>query len=217
MPVIKNPQREAFALCIARGEEVTKSYAAVYPGHGIKDMKTLSVKASRLHTQPVIQARIAEMKEALSVRTHITQQRVLEELAKIGFSNAGDMVELGSDGKTTVDLSKLTSDQKAAISEIQIETDDKGKQRVRVKLHDKRAALMDIGKHLGMFREKIEVTGKDGGAIEVKNRLEVSLLDREEREMLKQMLLAIAERKAEREGSMRTINHQNLIEGDDAA
>ena len=209
MPVIKNPQREAFALCIARGEEVTKSYAAVYPGHGIKDMKTLSVKASRLHTQPVIQARIAEMKEALSVRTHITQQRVLEELAKIGFS--------GSDGKTTVDISKLTSDQKAAISEIQIETDDKGKQRVRVKLHDKRAALMDIGKHLGMFREKIEVTGKDGGAIEVKNRLEVSLLDREEREMLKQMLLAIAERKAEREGSMRTINHQNLIEGDDAA
>ncbi|CAB4156292.1 Terminase small subunit [uncultured Caudovirales phage] len=217
MPVIKNPQREAFALCIARGEEVTKSYAAVYPGHGIKDMKTLSVKASRLHTQPVIQARIAEMKEALSVRTHITQQRVLEELAKIGFSNAGDMVELGSDGKTTVDISKLSSDQKAAISEIQIETDDKGKQRVRVKLHDKRAALMDIGKHLGMFREKIEVTGKDGGAIEVKNRLEVSLLDREEREMLKQMLLAIAERKAEREGSMRTINHQNLIEGDDAA
>ena len=217
MPVIKNPQREAFALCIARGEEVTKSYAAVYPGHGIKDMKTLSVKASRLHTQPVIQARIAEMKEALSVRTNITQQRVLEELAKIGFSNAGDMVELGSDGKTTVDISKLTSDQKAAISEIQIETDDKGKQRVRVKLHDKRAALMDIGKHLGMFREKIEVTGKDGGAIEVKNRLEVSLLDREEREMLKQMLLAIAERKAEREGSMRTINHQNLIEGDDAA
>ena len=217
MPVLKNPQRESFALCIARGDEVAKSYAAVYPGHGIKDPRVLSVKATRLHKQPVIQARIAEMKEALSVRTNITQQRVLEELAKIGFSNAGDMVELDSDGKTTVDISKLTSDQKAAISEIQIETDDKGKQRVKVKLHDKRAALMDIGKHLGMFREKIEVTGKDGGAIEVKNRLEVSLLDREEREMLKQMLLAIAERKAEREGSMKTINHQNLIEGDDAA
>jgi len=217
MPVLKNAQRESFALCIARGEEVTKSYAAVYPGHGIKDVQILATKASRLHRQPVIQARIAEMKEALSVRTNITQQRVLEELAKIGFSNAGDMIELDSDGKTTVDISKLTSDQKAAISEIQIDTDDKGKQRVKVKLHDKRAALMDIGKHLGMFKEKIEVTGKDGGAIEVKNRLEVSLLDREEREMLKQMLLAIAERKAEREGSMKTINHQNLIEGDDAA
>lgn len=155
------------------------------------------------------------MKEALAVRTNITQQRVLEELAKIGFSNAGDFVELDSDGKTTVDMSKLTKDQKAAIAEIQIDTSPDGKQRVKVKLHDKRAALMDIGKHLGMFREKIEVSGPNGGAIEVKNKLEVSLLDKEERDMLKQMLLAIAERKAEREAGMRVVNAP-MIDYDDA-
>lgn len=215
MPALKNPQREAFALCIARGGEVAKSYVECYPGHGIKDAQVLAVKASRLHREPVIQARIAEMKEALAVRTTITQQRVLEELAKIGFVNAGDFVTLDEDGKTTVDLSKLTPDQKAAIAELQIDTAPDGRQRVKVKLHDKRAALMDIGKHLGMFREKIELTGKDGGAIEVKNKLEVSLLDREEREMLKQMLLAIAERKAEREAGMRTVNAP-MIEHDDA-
>lgn len=215
MPALRNPQREAFALCIARGGEITKSYAEVYPGHGCKSTDVLKVKASRLHLQPEIQARIAEMKEALAVRTTITQQRVLEELAKIGFANAGDMIELTEDGKTTVDISKLTKDQKAAIAEIQIDTSPDGKQRVKVKLHDKRAALMDIGKHLGMFREKIEVSGPNGGAIEMKNKLEVSLLDREERDMLKQMLLAIAERKAEREAGMRTVNPP-LLEHDDA-
>ena len=105
--------------------------------------------------------------------------------------------------------------KKAAIAEIQIDTSPDGKQRVKVKLHDKRAALMDIGKHLGMFREKIEVSGPNGGAIEVKNKLEVSLLDKEERDMLKQMLLAIAERKAEREAGMRVVNAP-MIDYDDA-
>jgi len=193
---------------------IGQAYAELYPGD--KAPSTIATKATKLHRQSTIQTRIVEIKESLAVRTNITQQRVLEELAKIGFANAGDMIELDADGKTTVDLSKLTKDQKAAIAEIQIDTDKKGKQRVKVKLHDKRGALMDIGKHLGMFREKIELTGKDGGAIEVKNKLEVSLLDREERDMLKQMLLAIAERKAEREAGMRTVNPR-MIEYDEDA
>lgn len=213
MPALKDARREAFALAVARGMPIGQAYAELYPGDKLP--ATVAQKASRLHKQPVIQARIVEMKEALSVRTSITQQRVLEELAKIGFVNAGDFVTVDSDGQTTVDISKLTPDQKAAIAELQIDTAPDGRQRVKVKLHDKRAALMDIGKHLGMFREKIELTGKDGGAIEVKNKLEVSLLDREEREMLKQMLLAIAERKAEREAGMRTVNAP-MIEHDDA-
>lgn len=204
MPALKNPQHEAFALALARGGEVTKTYADVYPGHGCKNMQVLSVKASKLHTSAPIQARIAEMKAALSVKTTITQQRVLEELAKIGFANMGDMIEI-QDGRSHVDIAKLTAEQKAAISEIQIDTSEDGKQRVKVKLHDKRAALMDIGKHLGMFREKIEVSGPNGGPITSVNTVEVSLLAKEERQMLKDMLLAIAERKAQRESEMRTI------------
>jgi phage terminase small subunit len=32
-------------------------------------------------------------------------------------------------------------------------------------LSDKRAALVDIGKHLGMFKEKVEMTGAEGGPL----------------------------------------------------
>jgi phage terminase small subunit len=42
---------------------------------------------------------------------------------------------------------------------------------LKVKLHDKRAALVDIGKHLGMFRERVELTGKDGNAIEFEQKV----------------------------------------------
>ncbi|ENO82074.1 hypothetical protein B447_05033 [Thauera sp. 27] len=40
------------------------------------------------------------------------------------------------------------------------------KEGLRVKFHDKRAALVDVGRHLGMFKDKVEHTGKDGGPIQ---------------------------------------------------
>jgi phage terminase small subunit len=33
---------------------------------------------------------------------------------------------------------------------------------IKIKLHDKLAALADVGKHLGMFTQSVEHTGKDG-------------------------------------------------------
>ena len=36
---------------------------------------------------------------------------------------------------------------------------------LEVKTHDQRAALIDLGKHLGMFSNKVELTGKDGGPV----------------------------------------------------
>jgi len=208
MPVLKNAKHESYALALARGAEVTKTYAEIYPGHGCKDMKILSVKASRLHKSPSIQNRISEIRQALAVRTTITQQKVLEELAKIGFANYGDFIKINEDGQTTVDVNSLTKDQMAAIAEMQVDTTKDGKQRVRVKLHDKRAALMDIGKHLGMFREKVEVSGPNGGPIQTQNSLEVSLLAKEERDMLRQILMTMTERRAERErNEMKTIEH----------
>ena len=62
---------------------------------------------------------------------------------------------------------------------------------------------------MGMFREKIEVSGPNGGPIQTQNAIEVSLLAKEERDMLRQILLVAAERKAERERQeMKTIEHQ---------
>lgn len=192
------------------GKPVIKSYLEVWRGDAKLPATSVSQKANRISTNPEVRNRIAEIRAQMATRTSITAQRVLEELAKIGFANAGDMIEVGEDGLSTVDLKKLTPEQKAALSEIEIITNPDGKQRVKVKLHDKRAALMDIGKHLGMFREKVEVTGPDGGPIQTASAIEVSLLNREERGMLKEILLAIAERKAarERDDSM-TIDHRS--------
>ena len=38
--------------------------------------------------------------------------------------------------------------------------------RIKFKLHDKLNALEKLGKHVGMFKEKVEVTGADGGPVQ---------------------------------------------------
>lgn len=125
--------------------------------------------------KPQIAKAISEAQVKRAIRTEITADRVLEELAKIGFSNMQDYIRTTDDGDAFVDLSNLTREQAAAISEITVEdfTDGRGKdardvRKVKFKLSDKRAALVDIGKHLGMFIERRELTGKDGGPIETR-------------------------------------------------
>jgi hypothetical protein len=73
-----------------------------------------------------------------------------------------DFASVDGKGSPSLDCSKLNRTQWAAVNQIKV--DDDG--AVTLKLYDKRAALVDLGKHLGMFTEKHEHTGKDGGPIE---------------------------------------------------
>jgi phage terminase small subunit len=116
--------------------------------------------ASKLFSRPEAQQYLNELRKPVVEKAQITAQMVLEELAKIGFANIADFVKATPGGDPYIDLSKMTREQAAALSEITIDDymDGRGEdarevKRVRVKLADKRAALCDIGKHLGMFRE----------------------------------------------------------------
>ena len=98
--------------------------------------------------------------------TGVNKAKVIAELAKIGFSNMLDYVTINARGEAYADLSKLTRDQAAAIVEVTSEIYMEGEgdeakpvKRTKFKLADKRAALVDIGKELGMFVKKVEVGG----------------------------------------------------------
>ncbi len=149
--------------------------------------------ASRIGPELLGKTCIAEaIQKALAERakrTQITADRVLQELAKIGFANMADYMRVGPYGDPILDFSALTRDQAAALVEVTVEdfVDGRGEdardvRRVKFKLADKRAALVDIGKHLGMFVERKEVTGKDGGPIQVADSIDLSKLTDEELE-----------------------------------
>jgi phage terminase small subunit len=107
---------------------------------------------------PEIEKGLAEQRQKITSYTEITVERVVAELAKIGFANIGSFITVDADGDPRTTFKNIGPDQFAAVSEITTDriisgpAEDKQEvKRVRVKLHDKRAALVDLGKYLGIF------------------------------------------------------------------
>jgi phage terminase small subunit len=134
--------------------------------------KTAQVQGSRLLTNVMVSAAISETQSKRFQKLGITAERVLDELALLGFANMMDYITVGTNGEAKVDLSRLTREQAAAIGEIAVEEftertgeDEAGKptyenvKRTRFKLTDKRAALVDLGRHLKLFTDKVEYRG----------------------------------------------------------
>ncbi len=133
-------------------------------------------KSRDLSTQPDIWDAVNAAIEARSERTKVKADQVVGELARLGFSNMGDYVSLTSDGAPFIDLSKLSREQWAAISEVTVEDFMEGRgedarqvRRVKVKLHDKRGSLDLLGRHFGLFPNRHHVSAPDGGPVNVRN------------------------------------------------
>lgn len=157
--------------------------AAVAAGYALSGAK---VRANEILNRPHVKAEIARRLEMRDKRSAKTLDDVIAELEKIAFANTIDFSRLTPDGDMIPDFSNLTRDQAAAISEIETHTYMEGKgddarevKRVKVKLFDKKGALVDLGKHHGGFvtKTKNEHTGPDGLPIEVDNRIVVTYVD----------------------------------------
>lgn len=171
MPALRNPKHEAIVQAyIADPERVGwRAYRAVHPD---ATQRSAENGWSRLVRRAEVRDRINELLTAVAEKTAektaITAAAVIDELAKIGFSNMADYMQIGADGRPYLDFSGLTRDKAAAIQELVVETrpdpigaaSDEGPPpeilKVRFKLADKRAALVDLGKHLGLFKERVE-------------------------------------------------------------
>jgi hypothetical protein len=126
-----------------------------------------------------IAAEIEKARIKRAERTELTQDWVVEELRKIAGANMLDYMKSTPAGDPYLDFSALTRDQGAVLAEVTVEdfVDGRGEdaravKRVKFKLHDKRAALVDLGRHLGMFDAKhkqpeaaVEVTGEELRAV----------------------------------------------------
>ena len=79
----------------------------------------------------------------------ITGNRVLRELAAIGFASMADLCHWSTEGIELLHSGQLTKEQTAAIAEISESSTGKG--AVRIKTHAKLKALEMLGRHLGIF------------------------------------------------------------------
>ena len=100
-------------------------------------------------TKPNISEAIAKAMAERSRRTGVNQDRVLQELAKIAFAKITDAV----DPKTATVREYASEDDLACIQSIKIKPNEFG---TEIKMYDKRSALVDLGKHLGLFNSDKE-------------------------------------------------------------
>jgi phage terminase small subunit len=161
--------------------DLNATQAAIRAGYSAKTAGAVGHENLR---KPEIADAIAGAQQKRSARTEITQDMVLRELAKIGFADMRkllrwtgnlpkmDVEKAEETGEVSIscanfvqlfDSDELPEDIVGAVAEISQTKDG----ALKVKLHDKQAALVNIGRHLGMFKDRVEHTGKDGGPIEI--------------------------------------------------
>ena len=160
----------------------TRAYRVAYPS--VKKDETAASAAARMLRNVKVAKYITERMEDRQKRTEITQDMVLQELAAIAFSKASDYAKVvekqataevngnivplvGEDGAPilyrTVELElteNLTEEQQRALGTIK-----KGRDGLEQKPCDKVKALELLGRHLGMWNDKINVEGQ----VEAKN------------------------------------------------
>jgi len=93
-------------------------------------------------------------------RIEITQDAVVQELACIAFGNISDVAEW--EGEHVKVLSSSTRSKRVLAAVAGVSETQHG---LTVRMHDKQAALLNLGKHLGMFREKVELEVRDGASV----------------------------------------------------
>lgn len=117
--------------------------------------KTANEQGARLLANVSIQEAISKVMAERSRRTGINQDRIVQELARIAFVKITDVVD--PDGEINTNAS---DDDLACIESYKVEDSDSvngSSSKREVKLASKIKALELLGKHVGMWNDKIQV------------------------------------------------------------
>lgn len=132
--------------------DLNATQAAIRAGYSVK---TANEQGSQNLAKLSIQQAIAEQMAERSKRTGINQDRVVLELAKIALVKMTDIVD--NQGRIKADASP---DDLACIESVKYkesESDTGSSVEREVKIASKLKALELLGKHLGMWNDKLDV------------------------------------------------------------
>jgi phage terminase small subunit len=159
-----NPKQQRFVDEYLVDLNATK--AAIRAGYS---EKTAGQQAFDLLKKPEIQDAIEVAQKSRQQRTHITQDRVLQELARIAFFDPRKLLDESGNPRSLTDLDDDTAAAVAGLDLLE-EYRGSGDEREFVgyvkkfKIADKNTALTNAMRHLGMLNDKLQL----GGGITVK-------------------------------------------------
>lgn len=144
--------------------DLNATQAAIRAGYS---KRSAEMQASRLLRNDKVKKFLETNSKKIADKLEISAERVLNELAKLAFYDARKMFD---DDGNPIHISRLDDNAAASIVGVEVVTrgnDDHGYADImKVKLADKKGALELLGKHLKLFTDKVEHTGKDGAPLE---------------------------------------------------
>jgi len=135
---------------------------------------TANEQGSRLLTYVSVRSAIEEAKKKRQERVEITQDRVLQELARIAFF---DLRKLYREDGSLKPVSELDDDSAAVLASIEVVESNRGGQDgessaleyvKKAKVFDKGTALTLAMRHLGMLNDKLTVDANVKGSVSYK-------------------------------------------------
>lgn len=173
--------------------DLNATAAAGRAGYGTKNANKVGPE---LLTKPFVAAAIQREMGARAERTLVTADRVIAEFARLAFADMGKFMKIEG-GEARVDFQALEGGDTACISEITQDEYVEGRgedarevKKTKIKLHDKMGALQALAKHLGLFTDRVELTGRDGGPINVQGGVSSLLRAAQQLDAVKPRLIA---------------------------
>lgn len=152
----KLSNKEEF-FCKEYTKDLNGSQACIRAGYSARSAKE---QASRLLTKDNIQARLKELLSERAERCEITADMVLKEYAKIAFIDIREFYHEDGRLKLPHEMSDAAAASLSSIEvdeiwgyDIMLEAQVKQGETKKIRMHNKLAALQDVGKHLGMFEK----------------------------------------------------------------
>ncbi len=150
MPKLTDKQRLFVAEYLV---DLNATQAAIRAGYGTK---AAAVTGHENLRKPNIAAAVQVAMQERIARTEVTADRVVKELARLGFTDMRDFVEWGKDGVLKFKPSEeLSDDDGPAVTEVKLTPTQYGT-TMQIKLGHKDSALRALAEHTG-------VLGKQGG------------------------------------------------------
>ena len=165
-PYELTPKKRLF--CQEYLKDLNGRKAAIRAGYS---ERSAQVTASRLMNEVAVSQHIDELMGDRSARVLVTADMLLRELAMLSLSDM-TFYRINDDGY--VELEDGAPDfAMRCIKKIRrrVRFDDEGNKTIETEfeLWDKVSAIRMAGKHIGMFTERHEITGPDGGPIKTEH------------------------------------------------
>jgi phage terminase small subunit len=194
---LENPREQRFAQLYVQTSNATQS--AIAAGYSPKSAHTI---AHRLLKRSKIKDAIARRNAELMVELDFSPQRIVREIAMIAGVNMGNFVRIDNEGNPHIDLNGVKRYHLAAVGAVEgpIIEDGRVVKAPKIRMHDKLRALDMLAKMARLYpADRTELSGPNGAPIQsasvnVNHTMDIASLEPEQRDQLRQVLLALKAR-----------------------